>query len=124
MSNGNDVTAEEDKEIIGVYTMRLKGVALPLLHYTMVPGIQSGHLTAHNFITYLIQRTWIGKSFVRYDLDGQPEEINFIPLLIPSIKRYSPLGMATPFSQREIMLEHLNFNFLATSVWLKPIAVR
>lgn len=88
VSNGNDVNAEDDKEIISVYTTRLKAVALPLLHYIMVFGIQSGHLTAHNFITYLLERTWIGKSFVRYDLDGEPEQINFIPLLIPSINEY------------------------------------
>lgn len=88
VSNGNDLNAEGDKEVIGAYTTRLKGIALPLMHYTMVYGIQSGHLTAHNFITYLLERTWIGKSFIRYDLDGEPEEINFIPLLIPSVNEY------------------------------------
>lgn len=88
VSSGNDLNAEEDKEIIGAYTMRLKGIALPLLHYIMVYGIQSGHLTSANLITYLIERSWIGKPFTRYDLDGEHEEINFIPLLTPSINEY------------------------------------
>lgn len=79
---------EEHREILEVYGDRIKETLLPFLHYVLVLGIKSGHLTSKNFILFLIHHSWIGKSHIRIDLSGNPEQINWILQIAPAIAEF------------------------------------
>lgn len=80
--------SEEDKKIFEVYQHQISMKVLPYLHYTLAAGIRSGHLTYESFIRYLASNTWMGKPFIRTDIGGDPEEVNWIPLISPAIYEY------------------------------------
>lgn len=75
----------ELKNIYEVYQNQLQETILPYLHYIIVLGIESGVLTFNNFISFLSEKTWIGKTHIRYDLGGNEQKINWIEHLSPSI---------------------------------------
>ncbi|MBS1624081.1 MAG: DUF4209 domain-containing protein [Bacteroidetes bacterium] len=79
---------EKDRNFYATYQWQISMKVLPYLHYTLASGIKSGHLTFENFIRYIAANTWMGKPFVRTDLGGEPEEINWIPLISPAIYEY------------------------------------
>lgn len=76
------------QQILQTYELRLKGTLLPFLHYIIILGIKSGHLTYRNFITFLVQHSWIGKSHTKTDLSGKPEITNWINQVAPSIVEF------------------------------------
>jgi len=76
---------ENERELYRIYQQQIGMYSLPYLHYIIVPGIKSGHLTFQNFIKYLAEKSWIGKPVLKNDLGGVQEEINWITLLSPSI---------------------------------------
>jgi hypothetical protein len=61
---------------------------LPLLHYILLPGIKSGHLTFENFLSFLVQDSWIGKPHPYIDLGGKEVDINLVNILSPAIVEY------------------------------------
>ncbi|NML23362.1 DUF4209 domain-containing protein [Pseudoflavitalea sp. G-6-1-2] len=67
------------------YSYYVQHSLLPKLRYIIIPGIQSGHLTFRNFISFIVNDSWIGKSFIYKDISGQELELNTSPLIIPSI---------------------------------------
>jgi hypothetical protein len=75
----------EKYELLKVYRMRVNETLLPFLHYALILGIKSGHLTATNFLEFLIQNTWIGKPAINFDLGGHPVQTNWARLIIPAI---------------------------------------
>ncbi|AJW65038.1 hypothetical protein VO54_03611 [Elizabethkingia miricola] len=79
---------EEQREILEIYGNRIKETLLPFLHYVIVLGIKSGHLTSKNFLLFLIHHSWIGKPHVRIDLSGNPEQTNWIFQIAPSIVEF------------------------------------
>jgi hypothetical protein len=79
---------EERREILEVYGNRIKETLLPFLHYVIVLGIKSGHLTSKNFILFLVHHSWIGKPHVRIDLSGNPEQTNWILQIAPAITEF------------------------------------
>lgn len=88
--NNKNITKErgENKELRNIYEFyknQLQETILPYLHYIIILGIESGILTFKNFISFLSERTWIGKTHIRYDLGGKKQEINWIEHLSPSI---------------------------------------
>lgn len=88
--NNKNITKErgENKELRNIYEFyknQLQETILPYLHYIIILGIESGILTFKNFISFLSERTWIGKTHIRYDLGGKEQEINWIEHLSPSI---------------------------------------
>jgi hypothetical protein len=88
-SNKNITTPNQEDnekyELLKTYGMRVNETLLPFLHYILIQGIKSGHLTAKNFIEFLVQNTWIGKPVINYDLGGHPEQTNWAMLIIPAI---------------------------------------
>ncbi|MBS1778732.1 MAG: DUF4209 domain-containing protein [Bacteroidetes bacterium] len=79
---------EERREILEIYGNRIKETLLPFLHYVIVLGTKSGHLTSKNFILFLIHHSWIGKPHVRIDLNGNPEQTNWIFQIAPAISEF------------------------------------
>lgn len=77
--NGNE------RKLYETYGHHIKMSVLPYLHYILIPGIKSGHLTFENFIAFLAEKSWIGKPHLKYDLGGEEKSINWIGLLSPSI---------------------------------------
>lgn len=75
----------EKYELLKAYGMRVNETLLPFLHYVLILGIKSGHLTARNFLEFLVQNTWIGKPVINYDLGGHPVQTNWARLIIPAI---------------------------------------
>lgn len=71
-----------------IYSTYIHQNTLALLHYILIPGIKSGHLTFKNFILFLVQETWVGKPFRYIDLGGAEVEINWISLLAPALVEY------------------------------------
>jgi hypothetical protein len=79
---------DEKQEVLETYGLRLKETLLPFLHYLIILGIKSGHLTCRNFLAFLIQRSWIGKPFIKIDLGGNNEVTNWINQIAPSISEF------------------------------------
>lgn len=79
---------DEKQKILQTYGHRIKETLLPFLHYIIIFGIKSGHLTYRNFLTYLVQHSWIGKSHTKTDLSGNPEITNWINQIAPSIVEF------------------------------------
>lgn len=79
---------DETKEILQTYGLRTKETLLPFLHYIIVLGIKSGHLTYRNFIAFLVQHSWIGKPHTKTDLSGNTEITNWINQIAPSIVEF------------------------------------
>ena len=73
------------KNVYDAYKYQLQITVLPQLHYIIILGIKSGNLTFENFINFLVEKTWIGKTHIRYDLGGNEQQINWIEQLSPSI---------------------------------------
>jgi len=87
--NKNITTDKSDREsFVDPYHLEIQGISTPFLESIFVKGIDSGKLTFENFILFLKQKTWMGRSFTRIDLGGDSEEINWIKLLAPSIVEY------------------------------------
>lgn len=88
-SNKNITTPNEEEnekyELMKAYRMRVNETLLPFLHYVVILGIKSGHLTARNFLEFLVQNTWIGKPVINYDLGGHQVKTNWARLIIPAI---------------------------------------
>ncbi|MGY6649441.1 DUF4209 domain-containing protein [Wenyingzhuangia sp. IMCC45574] len=82
------VENKELKNVYKAYEHQLHTTVLPQLHYTIIHGIESGNLTFKNFINFLEQETWIGKTHIRYDLGGNEQHINWIEQLSPSIVEF------------------------------------
>lgn len=82
------VEKDEKQEILETYGMRIKETLLPFLHYIIVLGIKSGHLTYRNFISFIVQHSWIGKPHTKTDLSGNPEVTNWINQIAPSIVEF------------------------------------
>ena len=78
-------SSEELRKVYDTYSYYAKNMLLPYLHFIIIPGIQTGHLTFENFITYIVKQTWIGKPHQKYDLSGEGKPINWIGILSPSI---------------------------------------
>lgn len=79
------VENKELKNVFDAYKHQLQTTVLPQLHYIIILGIKSGDLTFENFITFLVEKTWIGKTHIRHDLGGNEQHINWIEQLSPSI---------------------------------------
>lgn len=78
----------ERGEILEAYSQRMKATLLPFLHYVIVLGIKSGHLTIRNFLGYLVQNTWIGKPHTKIDLGGNHETSIWILQIAPAIAEF------------------------------------
>lgn len=70
------------------YNYKIHNSLLPLLHYIFIEGIKSNKLTFLNFMTYLKDTTWIGKSVFKNNLTGELEEIEWLPLISPSLSEF------------------------------------
>lgn len=79
---------DEKQEILETYGIRIKETLLPFLHYVIILGIKSGHLTYRNFLSFLVQHSWIGKPHTKTDLSGNPEITNWINQIAPSIVEF------------------------------------
>jgi hypothetical protein len=82
------VNNSELKKIFDTYKIQIETSVLPYLHFTIIKGIKSGCLTIENFIQFLENETWIGKTHIRYDLGGKEQHINWIKHLSPSITEF------------------------------------
>ena len=82
-----EVTKEKEKlkDIYGIYQFYITIDIIPRLNYIIRNGINLGILTFDNFIKFLVNETWIGKKYYRYDLSGKKIPINWIDLISPSI---------------------------------------
>ena len=76
------------KNVYDAYKNQLDTTVLPQLHYIIILGIKSGKLTFRNFINFLVEETWIGKTHLRYDLGGNEIQINWIEQLSPAIVEF------------------------------------
>lgn len=74
-----------NKKIFSTYGDFISGSVIPYLHFIIIPGIKSGHLTFENFIAFLTNYTWIGTTHIKYDIGGEEKNTNWIGLLAPSI---------------------------------------
>ena len=74
-----------NRDVFELYREYIGYTTLPYLHYILITGIQSGHLTPKNFISYLYDKTWIGKPRVTRDLSGRERKSDWVQLLAPSI---------------------------------------
>jgi len=83
-----NIENKELKKIYEVYQNQLQETILPYLHYIIILGIKSGVLTFNNFISFLSDKTWIGKTHLRYDLGGKEQKINWIEHISPSIVEF------------------------------------
>ena len=80
---------ENSKEGFWVqYRFQMKHTILPYLHQLFVPGIQSGKLTYRNFIDHLTNNTWLGQTFTKMDLGGEPVRYNWVSVVSPAITEY------------------------------------
>lgn len=88
--NIKQAAKEEDKneKIYTTYSYQINNSVLPLLHYVFIPGIKSGHLTFENFLSFLVEKSWIGKPHTTIDLGGEENEINWVQILTPAIVEY------------------------------------
>ncbi|WP_109435645.1 DUF4209 domain-containing protein [Aquimarina sp. AU119] len=78
----------EMKRIFESYKYHMEMTVLPYLHNLIIVGIKSGDLSFENFISFLVDKTWIGKTHIRYDLGGNEQLINWIQQLSPSITEF------------------------------------
>lgn len=78
----------DKQEVLKTYGLRMKETLLPFLHYIIVLGIKSGHLTYRNFLGFLLHHSWIGKPHTKTDLSGNPEITNWINQIAPSIVEF------------------------------------
>jgi hypothetical protein len=70
------------------YSYQLKHSILPYLHYLFIPGIKSGKLGYLSMIEYLAKYSWLGQTFTKIDLGGQPLKYNWIGVIAPSLIEY------------------------------------
>jgi hypothetical protein len=79
--NDND----ENEIILKTYGDRIDGTLLPFLHYVLILGLKSGHLTYQNMLKFFLKHTWIGNTNKKTDLGGNIIESNWINQIAPSI---------------------------------------
>lgn len=82
------IDKNEKQEVLEAYSFRMKETLLPFLHYVIVFGIKSGHLTTRNLLQYLIKYTWVGKPHTKINLGGNPISSNWIFLIAPAIAEF------------------------------------
>jgi hypothetical protein len=80
--------SEPEQKIYDNYSYRINLVVLPYLRFILIPGIESGKLSFENFIEFVATKSWIGKPYVKFNLDGTEKTINWMGLLIPSIVEF------------------------------------
>lgn len=88
ITKGKGKDSAQEYKLLEIYSYQVRMVLLPYLHYIIVPGIKSGHLTFENLIHHLAKNSWIGKEQVQFDLGGEEKNINWIALLEPSIVEF------------------------------------
>lgn len=81
----NDVYNEN---IYRAYGFQIGSGATSFLHYVLIEGIKSGHLTFENFLLFLVEKSWIGKPHYKVDLGNQQREQNWIAQLTPAIVEF------------------------------------
>lgn len=81
---------EEDnnEKLYTTYSYQINNSVLPFLHYIFIPGIKSGHLTFENFLSFLLEKSWIGQPHTTIDLGGEENEVNWVQILTPAIVEY------------------------------------
>ncbi len=70
------------------YRFQLKHSILPYLHFLFIPGVKSAKLGYLNFIEYLAKHSWLGQTFTKLDLGGEPVKYNWIGVIAPSLIEY------------------------------------
>ncbi|WP_046755113.1 DUF4209 domain-containing protein [Kordia jejudonensis] len=76
---------KELRKVFESYQFHLEISALPYLHYILIFGIKSGKLTFENLIGFLVEKTWIGKLHIQYDLGGDEKLVNLVQQISPAI---------------------------------------
>ncbi|HUC79393.1 MAG TPA: DUF4209 domain-containing protein [Flavisolibacter sp.] len=79
---------DERAKILETYGNYMRDSLQPFLHYVFVFGIQSGRLTAKNFLRYLVEHTWIGKPHTKIDLGGHPITSNWVLQIAPAVAEF------------------------------------
>ncbi|WP_420577974.1 DUF4209 domain-containing protein [Ekhidna sp.] len=88
ITKSKGIEAEQEQKLLETYSYQVRMALLPYLHYIIVPGIKSGHLTFENLIYHLAKNSWIGKDYAQFDLGGEEKNVNWIALLTPSIVEF------------------------------------
>ena len=88
ITKNKGIEAEQEQKLLETYSYQVRMALLPYLHYLIVPGIKSGHLTFENLIHHLAKNSWIGKDYAQFDLSGEEKKVNWIALLTPSIVEF------------------------------------
>ncbi|MEP7127809.1 MAG: DUF4209 domain-containing protein [Chitinophagales bacterium] len=81
----NDIYNED---IYRLYGFQINNGAIAFLHYVLIEGIKSGHLTFENLLLFLVEKTWIGKPHSKIDLGNEEKEQNWIAQLTPAIVEF------------------------------------
>lgn len=71
-----------------LYGKMLSSSTLRLTQRILHGGIKKGVLTYENFVQYLYEKTWLGRTFLETDLGGLPVEQNWIGQVAPSVVEY------------------------------------
>lgn len=80
--------SDQDSYERDLYGKMLFSQPLRLTQRILYGGIKRGVLTYENFVQYLYERTWLGRTFLETDLGGSPVEQNWIGQVAPSIVEY------------------------------------
>ncbi|MCU0323647.1 MAG: DUF4209 domain-containing protein [Spirosomaceae bacterium] len=80
---------EPDKDnLYNSYKIFLNLSVLPYLHNIIIDGIGLGHLTFENFLTFLTDRTWLGKQYLKSNYEEGEEPLQLVALITPAIVEF------------------------------------
>ncbi len=80
--------SDDDDYVQSLYLQLMHTQVLRLVSRILHGGIEKGVLTYENFVKYLQNKTWLGKTYLETDLGGIPIEQNWIGLIAPSVIEY------------------------------------
>ena len=93
--NRNFVSGEEAKDSLNLYGLHLTNFSIRELLMIFKKGVIKGNISYNSLITFLISKSWIGKSYTEKDYDGKEVGFNLINTLAPSIFDFFTLFDAT-----------------------------
>jgi len=93
--NKNFVSGESAKDSLNLYGMYLTNFSVYELFLIFKKGVIKGNISYNSLISFLMNKSWIGKKYSEKDYDGKEVYYNLIDTLAPSIFDFFTLFEST-----------------------------
>lgn len=79
---------ELDKKLMEAYDLYVRMTVLPYVRFIFTKALSRGKLDFYQFMKFLIDHSWLGKTYEDLDSAGEIERHNWLSLIAPSIQEF------------------------------------